>query len=611
MKRFERGLRILSLLLLTAAVLSSVLPSVSAAGDGFPFPLPEQLDGIHNISLTYTFAPHAANYARHTKDSLLHDVGYFSTDGTLTDTFMDAYLFLPCVCAGPSGGTMYESSNPARASDWKAYLDDLFLDGYNVSALNSAAAEVGERLGMPDYRVRIFFTALFPHEGQTNFGSLDGKRDLNFGNPEDRAAAVDWLIAEEKRRFEEGGYSHLELVGYYWFEEFITYYSESDLSLVRHFNAEVHDLGLKSIWIPYYRASGYNHCKEYGFDVVCMQPNLMWMSDYDKTRVESCVSDCRTYGMSMEMEMDNDVLTTKYNRFLSYLRGGVSSGINRSVNMYYQNSCYDVLYYAKNSTDPRGRSVYDLTYRYAKGLLTMEEIPKDVPLFSFPNGYEWIQDGKSYVASGAYTGDGTLVYQDVDGKELTDGIFASRVWSTDFHAFHRSLQEPGGGYRITVDLGDLESRIGAFLLEFGLEEASGIGLPDAPVISVSTDGETWRTLGTMSMDVPKNGITHARLIAGPARARYVRADFGRGNCPFVFCSEFMIGKKILTGPIPKGDVNEDRVVNSLDYLLVRRYVLKNVLLTADERKRADVDGNGAVNAKDYQWVKRYVLKLID
>ena len=276
----RRTRKLLSGLLLCALLTLSLLPCFSISDAAGGFPSPDDLYGIHNINLTYTFATRATNWGRHTKDSLLHDVGYYDRSGKLVDTFMDAYLFLPCVTYGPSGGTMYESSNPAKAGDWISYLDDLFEDGYNVSALNSAVAEVGQQLGMPDYKVKVFFTILFPHDGQTNFGSLDGKNNLDFSDQADRKAAVDWLMDEEIRRFEAGNYAHLELVGFYWFEEYLTYAFENALSLVQHFNGRVHDKGYKSIWIPYYRASGYNHCKEYGFDVVCMQPNLMWMSDF-------------------------------------------------------------------------------------------------------------------------------------------------------------------------------------------------------------------------------------------------------------------------------------------------------------------------------------------
>lgn len=591
--------------LLTAVFLAlCLLPVLTAGAAGFPSP--DALDGIHNINLTYTFAPHRDNLAAHTKGSLLHDVGYYDPSGKLADTFMDAYLFLPCVTYAPSGGTMYESSNPAVASDWIAYLDDLFRDGYNVSALDAAVAEVGKGLGMPDYKVKVFFTVLFPHDGQRSFGSLDGKRSLDFSVQADRKAAVDWLMDEEMRRFKAGNYTHLELTGFYWFEEFLTYAFENELSLVQHFTGRVRDKGYKSIWIPYFRATGFDYWKSFGFDVCCMQPNLMWQQNPDPKRVDTCIADCRKYGMSMEMEMDNDVMTAKYNRFLAYLRGGVSSGINKSVNMYYQSSAYDALYYAKNSSSPKGRSVYDLTYRYAKGILTLDEIPGDEPTFRVPTGYDWIQRGKSYEASAAYTGDGSLVYQNVDGKELTDGIFASAVWSTDFHAFHHSLQEPGGGYQITVDLGQPESRIGAFVLELGLETASGIGLPRTMTVSVSEDGERYRELGAMKLEGEKD-ITHATLQTDPVRARYVRVTMDRGTSAFVFCSEFMIGRKRISGTVRTGDVNGDGDVSALDYFLIKRAVVGTYVLTADERGRADVDADGEVDVRDYVAVKKIVL----
>ena len=57
-----------------------------------------------------------------------------------------------------------------------------------------------------------------------------------------------------------------------------------------------------------------------------------------------------------------------------------------------------------------------------------------------------------------------------------------------------------------------------------------------------------------------------------------------------------------------GDVNGDGRVNSMDYLLIKRYMLRSADLTKDEQANADVNGDGTVNAKDYIWVKRYVLR---
>lgn len=57
-----------------------------------------------------------------------------------------------------------------------------------------------------------------------------------------------------------------------------------------------------------------------------------------------------------------------------------------------------------------------------------------------------------------------------------------------------------------------------------------------------------------------------------------------------------------------GDVNGDGKVNSRDYALVKRYVLKSYEdAPKDMVQRMDVNGDGSVNARDYQLLKRVVL----
>lgn len=593
---------------LTVCFLFLSLPlsvNVSAA-----FADPAKLDGIRNIDLTYTFAPASSSYGRQTVESLLQDVGYYDKSGKIVDTFMDAYLFLPCVQRGPSGGTMYESDDPAVASDWIAYLDDLFLKGYNVDALNTAVDTVGKALGKKDYKVKIFFTILFPHDGQKNFGSLDGKTSLNFSKQDDRMTAIKWLMNEEIRRFKAGNYTHLELEGFYWFEEFISNDTVCE-SFVKSFNQYAHENKYKTIWIPYYHATGYNKWKSFGFDVCCMQPNLMWMQDYDRDRVANCLKDCDRLGMSMEMEMDNNAMTSKYNRFLSYIREGVRTGANLSVNMYYMNGAYDVLYHAKNSKEEQGRSVYDLTYQYAKGKLKLEDIPPEPPsVLQLPEGYKWVSDYMSYVATPPYLGDGSQAYMDVNYKELTDGIFSDSIWTTAWHAFHITQMEEDETFEITINLGSKKDNIGCAMLEFGQEVPAGVDIPPYVDISVSTDGKNFTDVGRIKNYVNEGEEYWAILEFEPCTARLIRAKFPLGTKNFVFCSEFKVGQKELVDDTLYGDLDGDGKLSSKDYVILKRLVLGTLSNPEKYRAVADVNRDGSIGSKDYIYLKRKILHTI-
>lgn len=57
----------------------------------------------------------------------------------------------------------------------------------------------------------------------------------------------------------------------------------------------------------------------------------------------------------------------------------------------------------------------------------------------------------------------------------------------------------------------------------------------------------------------------------------------------------------------RGDINVDGKVNSKDYMLVKRAVLKTYTLTSPEAERADVNVDEKLDAKDYMLLKRAAL----
>lgn len=57
----------------------------------------------------------------------------------------------------------------------------------------------------------------------------------------------------------------------------------------------------------------------------------------------------------------------------------------------------------------------------------------------------------------------------------------------------------------------------------------------------------------------------------------------------------------------KGDVNSDGKVNSLDYMLVRKHILRISTLTSAQQKLADVNGDNNVSTADYIFIKKIIL----
>ena len=303
--------RTISLLLALAFCLPlSALRAEAASG----YALPERLDGCENIFLSYTFNCSNWSSGRRTKAGYKPLVGYYDTEGTLRDTFFDTFLFLPCVTSTPSGGKTYrDNENPANLSDWRMFIDDVFLDGYNIDALNEAVGEMKATLGASytDYKARVFLSCMYPVKTQTQFGDLNGDGvSEDFTRLADRLAAIEWMLDEQLDRFEAGGYEHLELVGFYWFEEDFAGGDPHELELVTHFNDYAHEAGLKTIWIPYNGAQGYDRWAEFGFDVACYQPNYMFNANTTESLLTYTCKAAERLGMCVEIEASSNPRNT-------------------------------------------------------------------------------------------------------------------------------------------------------------------------------------------------------------------------------------------------------------------------------------------------------------
>ncbi|MBQ1205830.1 MAG: DUF4855 domain-containing protein, partial [Clostridia bacterium] len=448
--------KIFAAILTALILLTSIICFEAAAAKKVP--TASDMGGYDNLCLTYTFRRSGSDYGRHYESDLLPYTAYLDTNGKIKDFFFDSYLFLPCMDYGPSGARMHlDSNNPTKAIDWTAYVDDTFHTGANVDALEKAFGKTKAALNDTKSKAGVFFTLLYPGKKATDFGTLGGK-SLNFSKMEDRKYAVKWMIDEQTKRFEQRGYKNLDLVGFYWLEEYIV--DSGDTELLNYAADYLHSKGLKFIWIPWYKANGYDKWDSYGFDVACMQPNLMWLGYHDPIRVDTSVSLSERYGLSMEMECDGRVNTDEYfGRYLDYLEGGLNSSMMKSVKMYYQDGKTAVYYRACYSKDARYRSVYDLTYKYAKGTLTQAEIDKvrparvesdyeavdDIGLENLMSkSVDWVSIGKKYSGCRSYVDGNGAAYQQVSGKELTDGILADEVLSTDWHAFHHSILDKDG-----------------------------------------------------------------------------------------------------------------------------------------------------------------------
>ncbi len=330
----------------------------------------DALGGIENIILMYNYKTENPSSGLNSVEKQLVYAAYHNKKGEMVDTFFDSFLYLPCSTVTPSGGHLYyDAKTPSRASDWLDYENDLFHENANVPALSEAVSIMDETLGT-DTEMSVFFSIFSTVYGDKGFGDIDELSGVDFTNVEDRKKVIKWWIDHNIARFESGEYDNLRLDGFYWYHEAIETADPHEEELLNFTADYLHSLGYYFIWIPYYQASGFLKWKSYGFDAAVMQPNYMFRDEIPESRLYDNALYTKMLGLGVEIEADYDVLATpeKREKYRDYLRVGVETGYMNSIKMYYQDA--GVYYSAYKSTDDYFHSVYDDTYRYAKGTLT-------------------------------------------------------------------------------------------------------------------------------------------------------------------------------------------------------------------------------------------------
>lgn len=420
------------------------------------YPSLDVLGGAENIILAYNYKTENVGVGRTTKERYLPYVGYYDTEDELKDFFFDSFLYLPCATDTPSGGKLYAGSEtPSIMSDWLDYENDLFIENANVRALEEAVEEVKTALGQDDYQVNVFLSVFNPDLKCKNFGDVDGDGVTeNLSVLSDRKKVVKWWIDRQIEKYLSFDFKNQKLIGFYWYDESLDLANAVNKETLLYALDYIHSLGYFAIWIPYHQATGYNHWESVGFDIANMQPNYA----FNETKTEKVLYDnaalARLYGMGVEIETDSKALSLKefQDRYRAYLRVGVEFGYINSIKMYYQDGGPGVFYAAYKSQNPGVRDIYDLTYKYAKKLLTLEtDLPDTLHISVAPktqykgemivesnivNGATVVLAPKYGFAAASETG--KFVYTPIEGFTGTDsfvlrvtaGIFTKNITVT-------------------------------------------------------------------------------------------------------------------------------------------------------------------------------------
>jgi len=80
-----------------------------------------------------------------------------------------------------------------------------------------------------------------------------------------------------------------------------------------------------------------------------------------------------------------------------------------------------------------------------------------------------------------------------------------------------------------------------------------------------------------------------------------------------FAMNDSVSEVALASTVVYGDVNGDRNVDSIDYALVKSYLLNTIAVFPSENSfmTADVSGDGNVNSLDLSLIRQYILRIIE
>jgi len=339
------------------------------------YPTPAEA-GFHHCALIYDAPQRTAD-----------DFAYYVADDR--QWLFDAFLFL--IQTTPGGGRPMEGGT--TLADWQYHLDRWFADGRDVPELERAVAAAADKLGPVSPR-QVMFSIPRPDPKVTDFGDIDGDGvSESLATPDRRKKVLSWYLDTLRRRFEALAPKHLKLWGGYVMAETIP---PGDEPLAQEMAAACHERGLKLLWIPWYRATGWDRWRECGIDVAIMQPNYAFLSVHKgkvrRDRLANCADLAAKHGLGVEMELAMAYQDPGAERlWRHYLCDGAAErwGYQQAASAWYLGTS-NVEALAR-SEDARLRGMYDAMKAYLVG----EALPDPDPRLTWhgPEGpLPWLGD---------------------------------------------------------------------------------------------------------------------------------------------------------------------------------------------------------------------------
>lgn len=515
------------------------------------YALDETTTNINNIYLDYVY-----NNKINSVEEYSALVSYIDSNFNQTSqAFMDTFL------VSPNAGYKIQNSSGSYVkmvsydsitkTNWEQYMNGWIK---NLDVLNTTIENINTKTDS-NFKINIFLSIIFPGENQQIASTKTG--------------AVKYFVDSQLEMFKNKSYSNLNLVGFYWYKENVRSSEEEDL--MRYFTSYVKSLNYKSLWIPYidnyptgnewdegnrkYKL-GYS---SYNFDIVSIQSGYYFHEEVDDKTVDSFYNlnemhrlpfanqEANNMDMYVEVEADSDLYVNveKLKKYLEFIKYGLENKWNQKLKIYY----FPNLYLSATSKNNYNRYVYDLSYGYASKTLNSSNVwdysnitEEMLKGYDFFDCHDIISNGKNYTSTSPYTDNNLTGYTNVSGNELTDEIYGSDSYGTNWIAFKKDSDD--SKYWITVDLGKIYSGISFFGLELEKQESSGIGLPSNVEVFYSDDNINFTSLGNCSYDEKapiSQALSYLRLSGSESiSARYVKFEMDKGTSTFVFVSELIV-----------------------------------------------------------------------
>ena len=156
-------------------------------------------------------------------EKLKYYLAYYKDGGTESekpvDTLFDTVLWM---YRRSARGHLFESSRnskPTTEPDWNECMDRLFIPDLQLDALEKTAAELEKALGKP-MKINVIFTLPYPDTRVEDWSEYLRGRSWNFNTKDgDRLKAIEWYIETAIERWNQNKFAHLDLLGFYWFNE--------------------------------------------------------------------------------------------------------------------------------------------------------------------------------------------------------------------------------------------------------------------------------------------------------------------------------------------------------------------------------------------------------